>query len=79
MALWSLKAAGSRFYVFCHHSSYRGVLCADAREKGFIDPTPIKGGATVRGGWPEVWRVNLELRGACRMLARVSAFQAKLV
>jgi len=61
---------------FLHHSSYRDVLCAEAREKGFIDPTPIKGGVTVRGGWPEVWRANLELRGASRVLVRVSAFQA---
>jgi putative N6-adenine-specific DNA methylase len=76
LALWSLKAAGSRFYVFCHHSSYRDVLCAEARVKGFIDPTPIKGGVTVRGGWPEVWRANLELRGASRVLARVAAFRA---
>jgi len=50
LALWSLKAAGSRFYVFFHRSSYRDVLCAEAREKSFIDPTPIKGGVTVRGG-----------------------------
>jgi putative N6-adenine-specific DNA methylase len=52
------------------------LLCAEAREKGFIDPTPIKGGVTVRGGWPEVWRANLELRGASRVLARVAAFRA---
>ena len=52
------------------------LLCAEAREKGFIDPTPIKGGVTVRGGWPEVWRANLELRGASRVLARVGAFRA---
>jgi putative N6-adenine-specific DNA methylase len=52
------------------------LLCAEAREKGFIDPTPIKGGVTVKGGWPEVWRANLELRGASRVLARVAAFRA---
>ena len=52
------------------------MLCAEARDKGFIDPTPIKGGVTVRGGWPEVWRANLELRGASRVLARVGAFRA---
>jgi putative N6-adenine-specific DNA methylase len=52
------------------------LLCAEARDKGFIDPTPIKGGVTVRGGWPEVWRANLELRGASRVLARVGAFRA---
>jgi putative N6-adenine-specific DNA methylase len=77
LALWSLKAAGSRFHVFFHHSSYLDVLCAEAREKGFIDPTPIKRGVTVRGGWPEVWRANLELRGANRVLARVATFSKR--
>jgi len=52
------------------------VLCAEAREKGFIDPTPVKGGVTVKGGWPEVWRANLEIRGASRVLARIGAFRA---
>ncbi len=28
------------------------------------------------GGWPEVWRANLELRGASRVLARFAAFRA---
>jgi len=31
---------------------------------------------TVQGGWPEVWRANLELRGAARVLARVGGFMA---
>jgi hypothetical protein len=75
LGLWTLKAAGSRFDVFCHYSSYRDVLCAEAREMSFIDPMPIKGGVTVRGGWPEIWRANLELRGASRVLARVPAFR----
>ena len=42
------------------------ALVAEAREKGFKDPAPILGGVTVMGGWPEVWRANLELRGAVR-------------
>jgi putative N6-adenine-specific DNA methylase len=28
------------------------------------------------GGWPEVWRANLELRGAARVLARIGSFMA---
>jgi putative N6-adenine-specific DNA methylase len=52
------------------------VLCAEARAKGFMEPTPVKGGVTVRGGWPEVWRANLEIRGASRVLARIGAFRA---
>ncbi|WP_448207175.1 THUMP domain-containing class I SAM-dependent RNA methyltransferase [Azospirillum sp. sgz302134] len=52
------------------------VLCDEVRAKGFREPTPIKGGVTVKGGWPEVWRANLELRGATRVLARVAEFRA---
>ena len=52
------------------------VLCDEARAKGFAQATPIKGGVTIRGGWPEVWRANLQLRGASRILARIGAFRA---
>jgi putative N6-adenine-specific DNA methylase len=52
------------------------VLCAEIRSLGFKEPTSIKGGVTVRGGWPEVWRANLEIRGATRVLARIAEFRA---
>src|SRR5688572_7896844 len=52
------------------------ALVAEAREKGFKEPAPILGGVTVTGSWPEVWRANLELRGAVRVLARVAEFRA---
>lgn len=52
------------------------ALVAEAREKGFREPAPVLGGVTVKGGWPEVWRANLELRGAVRVLARVAEFRA---
>src|SRR3954447_541740 len=52
------------------------ALCAEAQEKRFRDPKPIKGGVTVQGGWDEVWRANLELRGAARVLARIAEFRA---
>jgi putative N6-adenine-specific DNA methylase len=52
------------------------VLCAEAKDRGFTPATLVKGGVTVRGGWPEVWRANLELRGASRVLARIGAFRA---
>jgi len=52
------------------------VLCAEAHDRGFTDPTMVKGGVTVTGGWPEVWRANLELRGATRVLARIASFRA---
>jgi putative N6-adenine-specific DNA methylase len=52
------------------------ALAAEAREKRFRDPKVVKGGVTVQGSWPEVWRANLELRGAARVLARVAEFRA---
>jgi putative N6-adenine-specific DNA methylase len=55
---------------------FESVLCAEAKEKGFKAAKPVKGGVTVTGGWPEVWRANLEMRGAARVLARVAEFRA---
>ncbi|TXH36460.1 MAG: class I SAM-dependent RNA methyltransferase [Rhodospirillaceae bacterium] len=52
------------------------VLCAEAQEKGFREPRAVKGGVAVKGGWPDVWRANLELRGAGRVLARIGEFRA---
>lgn len=52
------------------------VLCAEARERRFAGVRQVAGGVLVTGGWPEVWRANLELRGAGRVLARIGAFRA---
>ena len=52
------------------------VLCREAQAAGFADPKPVPGGVTLRGGWNEVWRANLELRGASRVLARIGTFRA---
>lgn len=53
-----------------------GPLCAEARAKGFKAKT-VPGGVTLKGGWPEVWRTNLEIRGATRVMARVDAFHVQ--
>ncbi|TRW96690.1 class I SAM-dependent RNA methyltransferase [Paracoccus sp. M683] len=50
-------------------------LAAEAAELGF-QPVIQPGGVTVQGGWPEVWRANLWLRGATRVLARIGSFRA---
>ncbi|MEM8653506.1 MAG: class I SAM-dependent RNA methyltransferase [Pseudomonadota bacterium] len=52
------------------------TLADEARGAGFevTDVTP--GGVSLRGGWPEVWRANLELRGATRVLWRMGSFMA---
>jgi len=51
-------------------------LAAEARARGFAVLRCVRGGVTAHGGWPEVWRANLELRGAARILARIAAFRA---
>ena len=52
------------------------VLCGEVREKGFANPQAMPGGVTTEGGWPDIWRANLELRGASRVLARIGSFRA---
>lgn len=52
------------------------VLCAEALAKGFAGAKAVKGGVIFQGNWPEVWRANLELRGASHVLARIADFPA---
>ncbi|SNT23476.1 THUMP domain-containing class I SAM-dependent RNA methyltransferase [Tropicimonas sediminicola] len=52
------------------------ALLSETLERGFSGASIIPGGVEFRGGWPEVWRANLELRGATRVLARIGAFRA---
>jgi putative N6-adenine-specific DNA methylase len=52
------------------------LLREEAQELGFAAAQAVPGGVIVRGGWPEVWRANLWLRGAGRVLVRVGAFRA---
>ena len=50
-----------------------GPLCAEARANGFKAKT-VPGGVTLKGGWPDVWRANLQLRGPTRIMARIDSF-----
>ncbi|MDJ0821089.1 MAG: class I SAM-dependent RNA methyltransferase [Paracoccaceae bacterium] len=52
------------------------VLRAEAAEAGFLAPVVVPGGVTFQGDWPDVWRANLQLRGAGRVLARIGGFRA---
>jgi len=52
------------------------LVADEARERGFTGVTLIEGGVSLSGGWPEVWRANLELRGPTRVLVRVASFRA---
>ncbi len=51
------------------------VLADEARAAGFQGVALVPGGVELAGGWPEVWRANLVLRGATRVLARVAEFR----
>lgn len=57
------------------HPGAESTLAAEAKALGFSTPRSVLGGVTVQGGWPEVWRANLELRGATRVLVRLGAFR----
>ncbi len=51
------------------------LLCKEAMEKGFKKPVPDKGGVSIKGDWPEVWRANLVIRGASKILVRITTFR----
>lgn len=52
------------------------VLDDEARELGFEVTGSVPGGVEIAGSWRDVWRANLELRGAVRVLARIAEFRA---
>lgn len=52
------------------------LLCDEALECGFAGAVAVPGGVTLQGTWPDVWRANLVLRGATRVLARIGGFLA---
>ncbi|MBY5935421.1 class I SAM-dependent RNA methyltransferase [Tateyamaria omphalii] len=52
------------------------TLADEARDCGFDIADVVPGGVGLHGGWPEVWRANLELRGATRVLWRMGSFMA---
>lgn len=51
-------------------------LAGEAAAIGLPSPRAVPGGVILAGGWPEVWRANLHLRGASRVLARIASFRA---
>lgn len=52
------------------------VLATEARALDLPDPRPVPGGVETQGGWPDVWRANIWLRGASRVLVRIGSFRA---
>jgi len=51
------------------------ALFDEVRAKGFTAPTQVEGGVVIKGGWPDVWRANLEIRGTGRVLARIGSYR----
>lgn len=51
------------------------TLATEVAALGFASPVIVPGGVTFQGGWPDVWRANLSVRGATRVLARIGAFR----
>ncbi len=52
------------------------MLCAEVHALGYTHATSGPGGVTFTGDWPDVWRANLHLRGASRVLVRIGGFMA---
>jgi putative N6-adenine-specific DNA methylase len=61
---------------FAAHPGLEGSLAEEARALGFAGVAAGAGGVSAQGDWPEVWRANLRLRQAGRVLARVAEFRA---
>ena len=53
-----------------------GALEAEVAALGLGPAQAVPGGVEIAGGWPEVWRANLVVRGATRVLARIGGFRA---
>ena len=69
------KSPGEDFEIFLVATpGLEAGLYEEARALNFTAPRRVAGGVAVRGGWPEVWRANLELRSVTRVLVRIGAF-----
>ena len=55
---------------------FEEILRAEVTEKGFKKAKILTGGVLIKGGWPEVYRANLQLRGASKVLVRLGSFRA---
>ncbi|MGG5818817.1 THUMP domain-containing class I SAM-dependent RNA methyltransferase [Falsiroseomonas sp. HW251] len=67
-------ARGFEIFLACP-PGLEEALAQEVRSKAFKQIKPVPGGVTIRGAWPDVWRANLWLRGATRVLARIASFR----
>jgi len=67
----------SKFEIFlATQPGLESLLHQEVIERGFERPKITGGGVTIWGGWEDVWRANLTLRGASKVLARIGEFRA---
>ena len=52
------------------------ILQAEIIALGWGHAQTVAGGVEFSGAWPDVWRANIALRGATRILVRLGAFRA---
>ena len=52
------------------------LLADEARTLGLAGVKALAGGVECTGAWGDVWRANLSLRGATRVLVRIASFPA---
>jgi putative N6-adenine-specific DNA methylase len=65
------------FGIFCVATpGLEQALAAEAVALGFSGAKAVPGGVEFSGQWADVWRANLCLRGATRVLVRLGAFRA---
>ncbi|MEO1532918.1 MAG: class I SAM-dependent RNA methyltransferase [Pseudomonadota bacterium] len=51
-------------------------LLEEARSLGLKETRLAQGGVEAMGDWPAIWRANLELRGAVRVMVALASFRA---
>ena len=51
------------------------VLWEEVKSLRFRAAKEVPGGVTVKGNWRDAWRANLEVRGANKVLARITTFR----
>ncbi len=70
-----MKRDGSFEIFLATAPGLEATLCDEAKANGFRAPKAVEGGVRIEGRWHDVWRANLVIRGASRVLARVDAFR----
>lgn len=69
--------ANATFEIFLQAAPGLELIVKDeAAALGFKKPKAMPGGVRFRGNWRDVWRANLEMRCAGRVMVRIGGFQA---